>query len=140
MITGQDRTDRSGSRGYALLLVLLIVLLLSAAAFLVAAQMQSRMASAQDEGRNVHLRNLVDSGVALGLAQITEDRYWAGKFSQEMDGGEVECRIEIAPGNTRDLLVEATYGGEQRRYLFEISVASSRPVVVDQRLVPAGQR
>ena len=124
----------SPRRAYALLLVLLVVLLLSAAAFLVAAQMQSRMASAQDEGRNVHLRNLVDSGVALGLARIAENRFWSGKFGQEMDGGVVECQIELDSGDRRNLIVAAEYGGEKLRYLFEIR-AASRPRVLDQELL-----
>ncbi|MDA8018820.1 MAG: hypothetical protein MPN21_15370 [Thermoanaerobaculia bacterium] len=129
---------RPAHSAYALFLALIVVLVLSAAAFLVAAQMQVRMASLQDEGRNVHLRNLVDSGVALGLARISEDRYWSGSFTQAMDGGFVECTIELDTGSRRKLLVEAEYGGEQWRYLFQIHVTSSRPRVVGQQLIPPG--
>ena len=132
------RPSNHPRRGYALLLVLVVMLLLSAAAFLVAAQMQSRMASTLDEARNVHLRNLVDSGVALGLARIYEDRYWTGEFQQRMDGGLVMCKIEMDSGSRRKLYVDAEYGSERWRYLFEVRAWPTPPMVTGQRFLPPG--
>lgn len=133
-----NRPARHAYRAYALLLVLLVMLVLSAAAFLVAAQLQSRMASTFDETRNVHLRNLVDSGVAMGLARIHEDRFWTGKFRQRMDGGLVECTIEMDSGSRRKLYVEAEYGAERWRYLFDVRAWPRPPTVVGQRFLPLG--
>lgn len=129
---------RRPRRAYALLLVLVVMLLLSAAGFLVAARMQTRMASYLDEARNVHLRNLVDSGVALGLARIHEDRYWTGEFRQRMDGGLVQCKIEMDSESMRKLYVEAEYGSERWRYLFTIRASPRPPRVIGQRFLPPG--
>lgn len=120
-----------------MLLVLLVVLLLAAAGFMVAAQMQSRMASTLDEARNVHLRNLVDSGIALSLARISDDRYWTGSFTESMDNGTVTCTAAMMPSNRRSLRVLAEYGGEQREYRLVILVpVTDLPHVVGMRLVP----
>jgi hypothetical protein len=120
-----------------MLLVLLVVLLLAAAGFMVAAQMQSRMASTLDEARNVHLRNLVDSGIAMSLARISQDRYWTGSFTESLDGGKVKCTATMMPSNRRALSVLAEYGGEQREYRLVILVpVKGLPRVEDLRLVP----
>lgn len=124
-------------RGYALILVLLVLVVLSAAAFLVAAQIQMRIAGALDEARNVHLRNLVDSGAALGLARITEDRYGTGTFSQTLDGGSVSCTLEIVAGSRRNLRVDAEFGGEVWSYLFVVQLSTGPPRIVDQRFLSA---
>jgi hypothetical protein len=122
-----------------MLLVLLVVLLLAAAGLMVAAQMQSRMASTLDEARNVHLRNLVDSGIALSLARISQDRYWTGSFTESLDGGRVTCTATIMPSNRRALSVLAEYGGERQHYRLVILVpATGLPSVVDLRLVTPG--
>jgi type II secretory pathway component PulK len=139
VVTIRSSPTDDDQRGVALLLVLLVVVLLAAAGFMVAAQMQSRMASTLDEARNVHLRNLVDSGISLSLARISEDRYWTGSFTESLDGGAVTCQVEMLPMNQRSLRVRGEYGGARRTYVLAIYVpATGLPVVRDLRLVVEG--
>lgn len=124
---------------YALLLALLVMMTLSAAAFLVIAQMHLRLASALDESRNVHLRVLVDSGVALSLGRISEDRDFAGPIEQRLNRGTVRCDVASLGGSRRRVRIQAEYGGERRTYVAEVSAPKNRPVRLLSLLI-AGAR
>jgi hypothetical protein len=118
---------RAGERGQALLFALLALLIASMAAAFVAQDIMLRERAMQEEAARLHVRALLDGGLADALARLADDRsieprvWWGGGRA------DVSTRPTGIP-NRVFLRVDATYAA--RRGAVEAEVLTSPSVTV----------
>ena len=119
--------SRSGERGQALLFALLALLIASMAAAFVAEDLMLRERAMQEEAARLHVRALLDGGLADALARLADSRsieprlWWGGGRT------DVATRPTDFP-NRIYLRVDATYAA--RRGAVEAEVLTSPSVTV----------
>lgn len=130
-------SQRHGERGQALLFALLALLIASMAAAFVAEDMMLRERAKQAEAARLHVRALLDGGLADALARLAdsrsiEPRQWWG-------GG----RIDVASRptgfpNRIYLRVDATYAARRGAVEAEVLTSPSVAVLSWRRIHPGG--
>jgi type II secretory pathway component PulK len=98
---------RCADSGQALIFALLVLVLASIAAAFVAEDLALRERELQEEGVRMHVRALLDGGLADALARIADDR--AVRRDERWGGGVTRVEAKALPGNRVRLVVRAEY-------------------------------
>ena len=139
MVGRDDHPERP--EGFVLFVVLIAILLILSAGALVAIHLQGRHLLVTDQVRNVHVRALVDSGIAHGLAKIYEDNGYSGGERLELDGGEVFVSVSFATADRFWIDAWARYRGEVRGMRVQVLAEDQGdyPRVLEWGDVPPGR-
>ncbi|MEM8962229.1 MAG: hypothetical protein AAGD38_12170 [Acidobacteriota bacterium] len=123
-------------RGFALFTALILLLVIMAVLALLAASLTRQQMLYRQENQAMHLGALTDAGVALALAELTNNPAWTGTDDTVLlDRGQFDARITDVASNRRTVRIDAFWGARGRSVEVELALQQGRVRVTTWRRV-----